>query len=42
MNLKNNFTKEELLSCGHGNMFGIGNNFLIQKNSELESLVKKN
>ena len=24
------------------NMFGIGNNFLIQKNSELESLVKKN
>ena len=23
-------------------MFGIGNNFLIQKNSDLESLVKKN
>ena len=25
MNLKNSFTKEELLECGHGTMFGIGN-----------------
>ena len=25
MNSKNNFSKEELLECGHGNMFGIGN-----------------
>ena len=24
------------------NMFGIGNNFLIEKNSDLESLIKKN
>jgi len=25
MNSKNSFSKEELLECGHGNMFGIGN-----------------
>ena len=25
MNLQNSFTKEELLECGHGNMFGVGN-----------------
>ena len=25
MNLKNSFTKEELLECGHGPMFGTGN-----------------
>ena len=25
MNPKNSFSKEELLECGHGNMFGIGN-----------------
>ena len=25
MNSKNSFTKEELLECGHGTMFGIGN-----------------
>ena len=25
MNLKNSFTKEELLECGHGTMFGTGN-----------------
>ena len=25
MNSKNSFSKEELLECGHGNMFGVGN-----------------